>query len=265
MHMSTLKGFMTTFGVNKMDSSILIHVFFRRIDEALELRDIVLDFYAQLYNYRGVNTGPRINSGDVDADLEVDSVDKSWHYGSPEFLLQSADYFILFAEFDKFFQSLSQCKFEKEHNPSTLAGKYCHLTSVLHYPGLLNCQCKMVLGFPCAEKLFFPYTKIDVDSKNDGNYIIRTDIMNALRDNMYNNFKFSGVQERWNETIHKFHTKYGGNYFQEENYVTRQGNAQFKEARKYIEAVYEKEHTSMDKCDNFLYMEAEKWLDSQPF
>lgn len=260
VHMSTLKGLMTTFGVTKMDASILSHVFFRRLDKALKMRDIVLDYYTNLYNDKGTIS----KSGDTLTNQDNDAAFK-WNFGSSNFILKPSNYSVLFSQFDKFFKALLECKSEKERDPtkSSPASKFCHLTSVLYYPGLLNCQCKMALGYPCADKLFFPFAKVSLES-DQNSFEIHPDVIGAVQDSIHNNFKFSGIQERWNESIHKFHTKYGGSYFKEENDITRRGSPQFDGARAFIEEAYNKHHIMHDQCDHLIYNEAVKWLDALP-
>eukprot|EP00981_Chlorochromonas_danica_P012966 scaffold5626_cov258-Ochromonas_danica.AAC.7 len=75
----------------------------------------------------------------------------------------------------------------------------CRWQMAARYPGIRGCQTRMVLGKNCIDS--YQLTTADLD---------------RAKARLKDGFAFIGLTEKWNESVHLFHQKFGGKLFGEE-------------------------------------------------
>ena len=148
-----------------------------------------------------------------------------------------------FLEFNEliipFIKQLRICETYQNTTSNDLA--FCKMKAIALYPGILGCQTKMILGIECA--------KMYVITMND--------IIEAKR-RISQEFAFVGIQSRWNQTIHLFHSLYGGKMYEEELLKLRSNKKQ-----KLHQALRGAFVDIIDYADSEIYKHSLEIFDSQ--
>ena len=132
-----------------------------------------------------------------------------------------------------FSRKLSACIIDHQAHSSLVGGdkslSRCKLEALLLYPGLMGCQTKMVLGRRCFDPFMLTSEDI-VEAKrrvlhefvfvglSDDMIVIPIVVTAADRDICHIEV---GIQEHWEQSVIKFHEKFGGRMFSDELLVHR--------------------------------------------
>lgn len=110
-------------------------------------------------------------------------------------LINPSDSPVLYQQYHLFLQHLTSCI----KDISTIRS-FCHWQVASMFPGIRNCQTKMILGKECSDK----------------NYMVNEPDFQMAMERIDTKFAFVGIQEHWNDSILAFHRLFGGKLFEDE-------------------------------------------------
>jgi hypothetical protein len=132
--------------------------------------------------------------------------------------------------------------------PHQLAAQITSLEEYIHFPGVLGCQAKMLVGYPCFNEIPLP--------------ISPADLLQKAIDVIKNRFIFVGITSRWSQTVCLFHAMYGGKI-----HPCEFKNVRPNRRRDYLESQSQEDVQALlkyvDPVDRTLFEFASNWFEEQ--